>query len=85
MWKAKKLKQNVASLPRGVVGKGAFPECFWQLRSATLGRNFPARVFPVLPSVVARGAQQRIFFKKIKNRLCQQPCPGRSAQDFFKK
>jgi hypothetical protein len=35
-----------------------------QLRSATLGKIFPARVFPALPSVVARGARQRIFLKK---------------------
>jgi hypothetical protein len=39
-----KKKQNVASLPRGAVGKGAFAEGFWQLRSATLGKIFPARV-----------------------------------------
>jgi hypothetical protein len=61
MWKAKKIKQNVASLARGAVGKGAFAECFWQLRSATLGKIFPAWVFPALPNVVARGARQRFF------------------------
>jgi hypothetical protein len=62
MWKAK--KQNLASLPRGAVGKGAFAEGFWQLHSATLGKIFPAWVFPALPSVVARGSRQRIFLKK---------------------
>jgi hypothetical protein len=61
MWK-EKIKQNVASLSRGAVGKGAFAECSWQLSSATLGKIFPARVFPALPSVVARGARQTIFF-----------------------
>jgi hypothetical protein len=35
MWK-QKTKQNVASLPRGAVGKVAFAEGFWKLRSATL-------------------------------------------------
>jgi hypothetical protein len=57
-----KKKQNVASLPTGAVGKGAFAEGFWQLCSATLGNIFPARVFPALPSVVAQGSRQRIFF-----------------------
>jgi hypothetical protein len=28
------------------------------------GKIFPARVFPVLPSIVAMGSRQRIFFKK---------------------
>jgi hypothetical protein len=56
----------VASLPTGAVGKGAFAEGFWQLCSATLGNIFPARVFPALPSVVAQGSRQRIFFKKNK-------------------
>jgi hypothetical protein len=60
MWKEKKHK--VASLPRGAVGKGPFAESSWQLLSATLGKIFPARVFPALPSIVARGAQQRKFF-----------------------
>jgi hypothetical protein len=55
----KNIKQNVASLPKGAVGKGSFAESPWQLRSAALGKNFPARVFPALPSVVARCAQQR--------------------------
>jgi hypothetical protein len=32
----KKIKQNVASLPSGAVGKGAFAEGIWKLRSATL-------------------------------------------------
>jgi hypothetical protein len=36
MWKK---KQNVASLPRGAVGKGVFAEGIWQLRSATLGKS----------------------------------------------
>jgi hypothetical protein len=31
-------KKNVTSLPRGAFGKGAFAECFWQLRSVTLGK-----------------------------------------------
>jgi hypothetical protein len=57
MWKAKKIKQNVASLPSGAVGKGAFAEGIWQLRSATLGKIYTARVFPALTSVVARGPQ----------------------------
>jgi hypothetical protein len=60
----KKIKQNVASLLRGAIGKGSFAECPMQLRSAVLGKIFPARVFLALPSVVARGARQRIFFKK---------------------
>jgi hypothetical protein len=64
MWKAKKIKQNVGSLPRGAVGKGPFDERFWQLRSATLGKIFPTRVFPALPSVFAKSTRQRIFFKK---------------------
>jgi hypothetical protein len=83
MWKAKN-KQNVASLPRGAVGKGAFAEGFCQLRSATLGKIFPARVFPALPSIVARGSRQRIFFKKIKNHLCRRPLPGALGTGFFK-
>jgi hypothetical protein len=58
----KKIKQNVASLLRGAVGKGPFAEHSLQIRSATLGKNFPALVFPALPSVVARGARQRSFF-----------------------
>jgi hypothetical protein len=56
-----KKKQNVASLPRGAVDKGAFAEGFWQLLSATLGKIFPARVFPALPNVFARDPQERIF------------------------
>jgi hypothetical protein len=60
--KNKKIKQNVASLARGAVGKGSFAERSWQIRSATLGKLFPARVFPTLPSVVARGARQKKFF-----------------------
>jgi hypothetical protein len=73
---SKKMKKNVASLPRGAVGKGAFAERSGQLRSATLRKICLPRVFPVLPSVVARGPRQRIFFKKIKNRLCPRPLPG---------
>jgi hypothetical protein len=75
----------VASLLRGAVGKGAFAEGFWQLRSATLGKIFPARVVPALPSVVARGSRQRIFLKKIKNRLCLRPLTGALGTGFFKK
>jgi hypothetical protein len=56
----------VASLPRGAIGKGSFAESFWQLRSATLGKIFPAQVFPALPSVVARGCRQRKNFLKNK-------------------
>jgi hypothetical protein len=37
---SKKIKQNVASLPSGAVGKGSFAECSWQIRSATLGKIF---------------------------------------------
>jgi hypothetical protein len=81
----KKIKQNVASLPRGAVGKGPFAECSLQIRSATLGKIFPARVFLALLSVVARGARQRLFFKKIKNRLCRRPLPGALGIVFFKK
>jgi hypothetical protein len=55
-------KQNATSLPRGAVGTGAFAESPMQLRSATLGKIFPGRVFPGLPSVVAQGARQRNFF-----------------------
>jgi hypothetical protein len=50
---SKKIKQNVTSLPRGAVGTEAFAESPMQLRSATLGKIFPGRVFPALPSVVA--------------------------------
>jgi hypothetical protein len=60
----KKMKQNVGSLPRGAVGKGPFAESFWQLRSATLGKIFPARVFSALPGIVAKSTRQRNFFKK---------------------
>jgi hypothetical protein len=51
-----KIKQNVASLPRGAVGKGPFAERSWQIRSATLGKIFRARVFPALPSVGAESS-----------------------------
>jgi hypothetical protein len=86
MWKSKKkIKQNKASLPRGAVGKGPFAECFWQLRSATLGKIFPARVFPALPRVVARSPRQRIFLKIYKNIFADGFCPGHSAQDYFQK
>jgi hypothetical protein len=78
MWKAKKIKQNVTSSPRGAVGTGAFAESPMQLRSATLRKIFPGRVYPALPSVVAQGTRQRIFLKKIKNRLCRRPCQVRS-------
>jgi hypothetical protein len=45
------------------------------------GKIFPARVFPVLPSIVAMGSRQRIFFKKIKTPLFADGlCQGRSAQ-----
>jgi hypothetical protein len=50
------------------------------------GKIFPARVFSALPSVVARGARQRIFLKKIiKNRLCRRPLPGALSTGFFSK
>jgi hypothetical protein len=79
-------KQNVASLPRGTVGKGAFAECFWQLRSATLGKIFSARVFPALPSVVSRGTRQRFFLKKNKKpSLPTAFAPGTRHRIFFKK
>jgi hypothetical protein len=58
----KKIKHKVDSLPRGAVGKGPFAESSWQLLLATLGKIFPARVFPALPSVIALGAPQRKFF-----------------------
>jgi uncharacterized SAM-binding protein YcdF (DUF218 family) len=57
-------------------------------RAITLGnsgKNFPARVFPALPSIVARGARQRIFFKKIKNCLCRRPLPGTLGTGFSQK
>jgi hypothetical protein len=82
MWK-ENIKQNVASLPSGAVGKGTCAECSWQIRSATLGTIFLARVFPALPSVVAQGAWQRIFFKK-KPVFADGLCQGLSTQDFFK-
>jgi transposase len=85
MWKAKnKIKQNVASLPRGAVGKGAFAVGFWQLRAATLGKIFPARVFPALLSVVAWGARQKKI-KKIKNRLCRRLVPHAPGTGIFSK
>jgi hypothetical protein len=59
-----------------------------ELRAITLGNSgkiFPAQVFPALLSVVARGARQRIFFKKNKNRLCRQPLPGTLGTRFSKK
>jgi hypothetical protein len=68
----------VASLPRGAVGKGVFAVGFWQLRSATLGK-----IFLALPSVVARGAWQRNFYKKIKNRHCRRPLPRALGTRFF--
>jgi hypothetical protein len=80
---SKKIKQNVASLPRGAVSKGAFAEGFWQLRSTTLGKIFPARVFTALPSVVAQGSRQKKLI--IKNRLCRRPLTGALGTGFFQK
>jgi hypothetical protein len=54
-----------------------------QLRWATLGKIFPAQVFPALPSVVARGARQRKFFLKIKNGLCRRPLPRALGTGYF--
>jgi hypothetical protein len=79
-----KKKQNVASLPRGAVDKGAFAEGFWQLLSATLGKIFPARVFPALPNVFARDPQERIFLKNKKPSLPTAIAPG-PRHIFFKK
>jgi hypothetical protein len=87
MWKAKnKNKTKCASLPSGAVGKGHYVECSWQIRSATLGKIFPARVFPALPSVVARGARQRILFKKNKKTVfADDLCQGARHKIFLKK
>jgi hypothetical protein len=62
MWKEKKC----GLVAERAVGKGPFAECSLQIRSATLGKIFPALVFPTLSSVVARGARQRKFCKKIE-------------------
>jgi hypothetical protein len=78
-------KKNVASLPSGAVGKGPFAERSWQIRSATLGKIFPARVFAALPSVFAQGTRQRKFFLKIKKRLCRRPLARGSRHKFFQK
>jgi hypothetical protein len=62
-----------------------YAECSWQIRSATLGKIFPARVFPSLPSVVARGARQIIFFKKNKNPSLPTAFARALGTRFFKK
>jgi hypothetical protein len=85
MWKPKKIKQNVASLPRGSVGKGAFAEGSGQLRSATLGKICPARVFPALPSVVAWAPRQRFFLKNKKPSLPTAFARGSRHRFFSKK
>jgi hypothetical protein len=56
-----------------------------QLRSATLGKIFPGRVFPGLPSVVAQGARQRNFFAEspmqYARQLWEKIFPGRVFLD----
>jgi hypothetical protein len=41
-WEEKTIKQNVASLPRGAVGKGAFAEGFLGITLGNSGKNLPS-------------------------------------------
>jgi hypothetical protein len=82
MWKEKKC----GLVAERAVGKGPFAECSLQIRSATLGKIFPALVFPTLSSVVARGARQRKFCKKNRKTVFVDGlCQGLLAQVVFKK
>jgi hypothetical protein len=81
MWKAKKIKIKVTSLPRGSVGKGPFAECSWQLLSATLGINFPSSS---VPSFAERSCQGRLGTKVfLKNHLCWRSADHNSRHRIF--
>jgi hypothetical protein len=70
MWKAKKIKQNEASLPRGAVGK----EFFLKKIKNRLCRRPLHRTLGT------------VFFQKNKKTIFADGfCPGPSAQDFFQK
>jgi hypothetical protein len=57
MWKAKKIKiVQVTALPRGAIGKEAFAERPWPLRSAILGKFFPSSG---VPRFAERNGQKR--------------------------
>jgi hypothetical protein len=63
----KKIKFELISLPIGAVGKGPFAECSWQLLSATLGTNFPARVFPTKNPPCRRPGREAVGKDDFKN------------------
>jgi hypothetical protein len=92
MWKAKKIKQNEASLPRGAVGKEFFLKkiknrlCRRPLHR-TLGTVFfQKNKKPSLPTASAPDPRHRIFFKKNRKTIFADGfCPGLSAQNCQKK